>query len=189
MNNKNNEQILKLHSDLLNKDEQIETSEMITNSQELKEFDNLLIYKLSELKDIGTTFPNEHYSSMLVNKVLERAEERRTTGMKPTFAYAMIVSFIIVLTSQFVSFNSSGNYFESDYFLESMDLGEYVSTNDLINLNNISLSEIEYFSYLEDNSANDYYFASTGYELIDMIDQTTQDEIFNEIINKNILGN
>lgn len=189
MNNKKNEQILKLHSDLLNKDEQIEIREMITNSQELKEFDNLLMNELSELRDIGTTFPNEYYSSILVNKVLERAEERRTPGMKPSFAYAMIVSFIIVLTSQFVNFNSTANYFESDYFFESMDLGEYVSTNELIDLNNISLSEIDYFSYLEDNSANDYYFASTGYELIDMIDQSTQDEIFNEMINKNILGN
>ena len=193
MKNKKIEDIIKSHSDLLNQDEQTEIVNDINNSKELFEFNNLLRRELSDLKEIRDTFPDDSFVESKVNKVVERSEEKIYSKMHPSFAYSMIISFLIIISSQFISFNSENEYYELNSLLESVDLDEYISTNDLIYLNNTSSvkignSEIEYLSYLYRNPVDNYSVGSFEYELISVIEESVQEKIYNEILNKNILG-
>ncbi len=188
------EKILKMISGLLNNSETEGLKRDLEDSTELKNFKLHLEDELSEMKEVYQSFPEKNYFYSLSNSVLNKTEERKTSFSQPSFAYALLIAFVVFVTSQLIDFKT--NNFNSEYtsLINASDIENYISFDQVIDigeLTDILISdndELDYAGYLLSNTDPLNMFQSyEENEIINLLDESVEDAIVNELTNKKIL--
>lgn len=177
-------EIIRMYSGLLNSSE---------DSNDLKKIEAELETKLSEMKEVYQSYPSQNYFNNLSNTIINKAEETKTFGSQPSFAYAFAIAVVIFITSQLFNFNTANSIVDYSDLINAPDLGEYLSLYQSSELNDFSEiidteNDLNYTAYLLNNrESTSYFHSSVENEIVDMLDDNTAEKIFNEILSKKIL--
>ena len=192
MKNKKDE-ILKSISGLLSQAEDAELKEHINKSADLNNFSSRFQANIDEMKNVYKVFPDQDYLNNLSNSIISKAEGSYKIRLQPSFAYAFIVAFVILIASQLINFNLTNFNSEYSELMNATDIEDYLTLNYSLELNYFTdiidaELDLDYTSYLFDSNQESYiYISSEESKIINLLDKTSQEKIFNGIVDKKIL--
>ncbi|VAX26693.1 hypothetical protein MNBD_IGNAVI01-638, partial [hydrothermal vent metagenome] len=121
-------------------------------------------------------------------------EETRTTLFQPSFAYALVIALVVFIASQLVNFNVVDSDSEYAALINASDLEEYISADQLLDMDEFAeviisdSDELDYAEYLLSNTEpTEMFQSSEENEILNLLDESVEEAIFNELVNKKIL--
>ena len=191
---KNEEEILKLFSGLLSDSEAEELKSNLDNSGSLKDFNSRLENELAEMKEVYKNYPEPNYFYNLSNSVITKAEEKRASFFQPSFAYALVIAFVVFVASQLVNFDAVNSNPEYAALINASDLEDYILFDQFADLDEFTdalisdSNELDYTEYLLSGVDQTEMFQTFDEnEILNLLDESTEEAILNELANKKIL--
>ncbi|NOX65244.1 MAG: hypothetical protein GXO85_05450 [Chlorobi bacterium] len=187
------EKILKMYSGLLSDSEAEELKNSLDNSSDPENFTSRLEDELTDMKEIYQNYPEPNYFHNLSNTVISKVEESKTSMFQPSFAYALAIAIVVFVASQLMNFNTVDSNSEYAAMINASDLEEYISDQllDMDEFAEVIISdsnELDYAEYLLSNTGpTEMFQASEENEILNLLDESVEEAIFNELVNKKIL--
>ena len=188
------EKILKMYSGLLSDSEAEELKNSLDNSSDPENFTSRLEDELTDMKEIYQNYPEPNYFHNLSNTVISKVEESKTSMFQPSFAYALAIAIVVFVASQLMNFNTVDSNSEYAAMINASDLEEYVSLDQLLDMDEFAeviisdSNELDYAEYLLSNTGpTEMFQASEENEILNLLDESVEEAIFNELVNKKIL--
>lgn len=188
------EKILRMYSGLLSDSEVEKLKNSLGKSVDLEYFESKIEDELTDMKEIYQNYPEPNYFHNLSNTVISKAEETKTPMFQPSFAYALVIAFVVFIASQLVNFNVADSDSEYAALINASDLEEYISVDQFLDMDELSEAiisdsdELDYAEYLLSNTEPAEMFQSSEEnEILNLLDESVEEAIFNELVNKKIL--
>jgi len=188
------EKILRMYSGLLSDSEAEELKNSLDNSGDLENFKSKIEDELTEMKEIYQNYPEPNYFHNLNSTVISKAEETKTRMFQPSFAYALVIAFVVFIASQLVNFNVVDSDSEYTALINASDIEEYISADQFLDMDEFAeviisdSDELDYAEYLLSNTKPVGMFQSSEEnEILNSLDKSVEEAIINELMNKKIL--
>jgi len=188
------ERILKMYSGLLSDSEAEELKNSFGNSSDTENFKSKLEGELTDMKKVYHNYPEPNYFHNLSNTVISKVEESKTSMFQPSFAYALAIAIVVFVASQLMNFNTVDSDSEYASLINASDIEEYISVDQLLEMDEFTeviisnSDELDYAEYLLNNTEpTDMFQSSEENEILNLLDKSVEEAIFNELMNKKIL--